>query len=330
LQASTAHRVAFLRLEAAWQHANRLKALGAGAKHGVVPPPGEWRLPPFSESGAGRDRQPPAAALAQGAELIQEDGAPLIGPYRRLRRLGQRPYAAVAASLLFITILGGIWSLWPPTGSSYSTAIGGLAAVPMPDGSRVTLNTDSAIRVAVTQTERKVNLEHGEAFFEVAKDPSRPFVVLAGDKRVVAVGTKFSVRRDRDEVRVAVSEGRVRVERAESRGGEAPATQVGAGAIARAGDAGVLVQQKSLPELEDGLSWRNGFLVFRDTPLADAVAEFNRYNTRKIVIEDPAVAAIRIGGNFRSTNVDAFVRLLARGFPIHAEPRGDQIALTGS
>jgi len=197
----------------------------------------------------------------------------------------------------------------------------------MPDGSKVTLNTNSEIRVAVTETERRVTLDKGEAFFEVAKDPRRPFVVHAGDKQIVAVGTKFSVRRDADAVRVVVTEGRVRLERS-SASGAAPLAQLSAGTIARAAGAGTLVQEKPLDEAEEFLSWRTGFLVFRDTTLGDAVAEFNRYNMHKIVIEDPAVAAMHVGGSFRSTNVDAFVRLLQEGFQIHVDQRDEQIVLT--
>jgi transmembrane sensor len=97
------------------------------------------------------------------------------------------------------------------------------------------------------------------------------------------------------------------------------------GNIARAGEAGVLVQRRTLPEAEEQLSWRMGWLMFRNQGLADAIAEFNRYNVRKIVIQDPAIASLKIEGNFRATNVEAFVRLLESGFPVRAEVRADQI-----
>jgi len=323
LYETTAHRVAFLRLDAAWQQANRLKALGAGTARGSIPPTGGWGLPPVSERHASEDRWAQEALAVERADSYQP-----MTPDRRFRRW-KRSSAALAAGFVLIVVLSAMWSLRALHGSSYSTAVGGLAAVPMPDGSRVTLNTDSEILVSLSDSERRVNLEQGEAFFEVAKDASRPFVVVAGDKRVIAVGTQFSVRRESGEIRVAVSEGRVRVEQRESDGHESSVAQVSAGGIARADRGGVLIERKTVPEVEDGLSWRNGFLVFRDTPLADAVAEFNRYNEKKLVIETPGVAAIRIGGNFRSTNVEAFVRLLSSGFPIHAESLGNQIVLSG-
>ncbi|MEJ1961314.1 MAG: DUF4974 domain-containing protein [Gammaproteobacteria bacterium] len=100
------------------------------------------------------------------------------------------------------------------------------------------------------------------------------------------------------------------------------------GAIARTDGAGVLVERKTVPEAETHLSWRNGVLMFRDQSLAEAVAEFNRYNVRKIAIVDPAVAALKVEGNFRATNVDAFVRLLESGFPVRASAEKDRIVLS--
>jgi transmembrane sensor len=83
-----------------------------------------------------------------------------------------------------------------------------------------------------------------------------------------------------------------------------------------------------LAEAEESLSWRQGVLVFHQMTLAEATAEFNRYNARKIVIEDPAVASLRVAGSFRANNVDAFVRLLERGYPLHVEERNDGFVLS--
>jgi transmembrane sensor len=101
-----------------------------------------------------------------------------------------------------------------------------------------------------------------------------------------------------------------------------------AGSVAHAADAGVLVKEETAAEVEAALSWRQGYVMLHDTPIADAAAEFNRYNTRKIVIADPEVGEIRIGGNFRSTSTDAFVRLLTDGFPIRVDEREEEIVLT--
>ena len=89
-----------------------------------------------------------------------------------------------------------------------------------------------------------------------------------------------------------------------------------------------MVQKESLSETQEQLAWRTGILMFRDQTLAEAAAEFNRYNKRKIVISDPGVADLRIEGNFRATNVDAFVRLLENGFPVHATETDSQVVLS--
>jgi transmembrane sensor len=231
---------------------------------------------------------------------------------------------ALAASIFFVTLVVTAWYLWP-SGPSYKTAVGGLASVPLQDGSRITLNTDSELRIRLEPAERRIDLSRGEAFFEVAKDPSRPFVVHAGNKRIIAVGTQFSVRRDGEDIRVSVSEGIVRIEPGSA---HAQPVSLPAGTVARTESDNILVQKKSAPEIEQSLSWRTGVLTFRDTLLADAATEFNRYNTRKIVIADPAIAAIRVGGVFRATNLDPFVHLIEDGFAVKARAEGDRIILT--
>jgi transmembrane sensor len=205
----------------------------------------------------------------------------------------------------------------------------------MSDGSRVTLNTDSDIRVWLDNRERVVEIDRGEAFFEVAHDPRRPFVVTAGERRVIAVGTQFSVRRERADLRVIVAEGTVRYEgharNTPRRAGTAAgpdAVLLPAGSIARIEGDAVRLQRLPVDEAERNLTWRNGLLTFRGTPLSEAIAEFNRYNTRKLVIEDPAIGSLEVGGVFRSNNVEPFVRLLERGFAIQAAVETDRIVLT--
>lgn len=302
LEASTLNRVAFLRLELAWEDAARLKALGAGITGDKPPPPGHWNLTPFF-------------GLPQAKPIV----------------FGRRRLARAAAATLLLGSGIAVYLTLAPNGERYATPVGGFASVPMADGSKVTLNTDSQIRIALTDTERRVELKQGEAFFEVSKDPKRPFIVRTGNQRVIAVGTKFSVRLDGEDAEVVVTEGKVRVEDGDvgtSPHAAGPAdVLLTPGSIARAGEAGVLVQRKTLPEAEEQLSWRTGVLMFRDQSLAEASAEFNRYNVRKIVIQDPAVAALKIEGNFRATNVEAFVRLLESGFPVRAEAQPEQIVL---
>ena len=316
LDASTAHRIAFIRLHAAWEQAARMKALGAGVPPGVIPPRGSWRDAPSF-------RQWSKQTGSEDAGVPKPDNSSSI-PH--IGTVARRYWPIAAAVLLSLAI--GIYGYDTGflRGDRYSTEVGDLDTVPLADGSQVILNTDSRIRVALTEAERRIELDKGEAFFEVAKDATRPFVVLASDKRVVAVGTKFSVRRDAGDVQVIVTEGHVRLERSGA-GSAQPPTQLVAGAVAQTAKTSVLVREYPVPEIEQFLSWRSGYVTFRDTTLADAVMEFNRYNTRKIVIADPSIAAIRIGGNFRSDNEDAFLWLLKNGFPIEVEESEEKVVL---
>lgn len=305
LAQATAHRVALIRLETVWQQADRLQALGAGVAAEEIPLPGQWRLSSF------------ATPRQQTAGVETE---------RKLSRGARWRFVAAAAIALVAVLAVAAYRLgYDP--NSYRTAVGHTQAVPLADGSQITLNTDSRIHVAITESERRIDLERGEAFFDVAKDPARPFVVHAGDSRIVAVGTQFSVLRTGEDVRVVVTEGRVRVEKVSARKEHEPAVQLAAGGIARVAEAGVVVAERPLPEAERALSWRSGYMMLRDTALAEAVAEFNRYHERKLVIGDPAIAGIRIGGNLRLANLDAFVRVLEQGFPVRAIERDDQIVL---
>lgn len=319
LEESPLHRVAYLRIEHAWERAQRLQALSSGAPSYRVPPPGSWVLSPFFRFGR-------AARPAGGSESSAG-----VVPRGWLR---MRPIPGVAASLVAVLTLATAWVLWP-AGTTYTTPVGGLETVHMPDDSTVILNTNTALRLALTKSERLVMLKQGEAFFEVARDPARPFVVRAGKRDVVAVGTRFSVRREGNDLEVVVTEGTVRLEPSSAVSARVNAWQsaalvnefLPAGTVAQVGDAGVLVQKETPIEASARLSWRAGMLVFRDATLDDAISEFNRYNIRQVVIADPSVGAFKIAGRFRATNADAFVRLLERGYPIEVEQQGDQFIL---
>jgi transmembrane sensor len=326
LAESTAHRVAWLRLEAAWRESGRLKALGAGLPPGRVPAPGRWASPtrhaPHSPSVA----PAPGPALPDVASLVYATDKRRM-PSRLPRRLAAVAATAVVAVALFLA-----WRTQAPVVQpvAYGTAVGALETAALDDGSEATLSSDSRIVVALSRNERHVDLQRGEAFFQVASDARRPFVVAAAGHQAVAVGTRFAVRRTADGVRVVVTEGLVRLESDPGAGDRPqPTTLLPAGSVALAGPHGVVVQAGTVEEARQALSWRDGFLAFRDTSLADAAAEFNRFNARRIVIADPAVGALRVGGNFRWSNAEAFVRLLEKGFPVHAEYRDTEIVLHG-
>ncbi len=238
-------------------------------------------------------------------------------------------YASGACLIALAGLLAFGWHRYSAVEqASYRTAIGGLQDVALADGSVITLSSDSRVAVTLSRNERHIDLQQGEAFFKVAKDPHRPFVVSAGDRRAIAVGTRYDVRRDADDLRVIVTQGIVRLESDNGpTGRNQPTTLLPAGSVALATDAGVVVNSGSVQQAEEFLDWRSGFISFHGTPLASAVAEFNRYNARKIIIGDASIGAMRVGGNFRWSNADSFVRLLELGFPIRAVRGNDAIVL---
>jgi transmembrane sensor len=203
---------------------------------------------------------------------------------------------------------GALWvqALRTPT---FSTRVGELRTVVLEDGSRVRLNTDSRIEVRFRAHERDVVLARGEAFFDAAHDAARPFVVQAGEARVRALGTRFDVRRDPGEVWVALVEGRVRV------------------GLDHRPDAAVLAPNQQLTVTARGVSaptptdatqstsWTTGRLTFQDVPLAEAIAQVNRYSARRIELDAPLGQA-RVSGVFDVGDTEAFVAAVREEFDL--------------
>lgn len=312
LAADTAHRVAFLRLQAAWDESGRLQALGAGWQARQAPPRGWWQGTPQA-----RREQMLQAMAGRGR-------ATTATPRRRTLPLAFTALLVLAGGLA----LGWAWQQRDPAATTaYAASLGEMREVALADGSHATLASDSRLEVRLGRRERHVAMLRGEAFFDVARDPRRPFVVDAGGRRVVVVGTRFSVRSDERSLRVVVTEGTVRLQANPERADSRPSALLPAGSMALVRDDGVLVRSMPLAEAEGLLGWRQGLLVFRDATLADAAAEFNRYNARKIVIADARAGDLRVGGSFRWDNADGFARLLERGFPVRAEVSPERIVL---
>jgi transmembrane sensor len=208
-----------------------------------------------------------------------------------------------------------------------ATAVGDRKVVALADGSKVELNTASRARVALTGRSREVWLDSGEAYFEVAHRDGLPFIVHAGNRQVTVLGTKFSVRRIGGEVAVSVLEGRVRVDEVEG-SRSLRSTIIAGGDIARTSGPATLVIARSDKRVEDSLAWRDGMLSFDGTSLADAAAEFNRYNRKPIVVAGPDVGGMRIGGLFPATKPDAFVRLLRDAYGLKVEEAADSFKVS--
>jgi transmembrane sensor len=218
---------------------------------------------------------------------------------RPSRRFLLRPLAWGAAGLALAG--GGAVFALRGRGETFSTGVGGQRLEVLADGTRMRLNTDTRVRVAFGGGARRVVLERGQAFFEVAHDAARPFVVEADGARVRALGTRFDVRRDDGEVRVTLLQGRVEV--TGEAGGAAVLTPGEAVVAGRSG-----VSQPRAVDAPAATSWRSGRITLSGVPLAEAVAEVNRYSERKVVLDAPAaVAGKRISGQFVAGDIDSFV-----------------------
>lgn len=292
LDEAAEHKVAFWRLEYGWSKVGRIAALRAprpASHHGRRPHRRAWR----------RMARAAMSAAAIAACLV----AVLVSDVRI--RDGGNPEALVQ--------------------KTYETRVGGNETVALSDGSTVQLNTATVLRTAVGRSTRNVWLERGEAYFQVAHDPSRPFVVHAGDRTVTVLGTKFSVLREDDRVKVSVVQGRVRVSDANP---DVPPVVITKGDVVIAKGASNLVKYESVQEVDADLSWRNGILHFDRMTLAEAAAEFNRYNRTQLVVSDPRIAQIRIGGSFKATSADAFARLLHRAYGFKVTQDGDVLKIS--
>jgi transmembrane sensor len=279
LSAAPEHPEAYAAIDAFWQAAGELE------RHPLFEQTRDW-----------------AAAQAEGA------------PSRR---------RALAAALAALAIGVGTFSAYlqlapkPLADQSFRTAVGQRATVTLPDGSQVTLNTDTVLRTKSDDGRRLVYLDRGQAFFKVAHDRSHPFIVTAAGRTVTALGTAFDVRVDRGGLKVVLVEGKVRVETVDA----APAASR-PGAPAAASSAAKPTATDMLPgselvattqtdwrlvpaDVERETSWLQGQLVFDDAPLSAIAEEMNRYSTRKIEV-DPRLANRRLSGNFSPGDVHGF------------------------
>jgi transmembrane sensor len=301
-RADSRHLEAYLRLLEVWNRLDRLKAPGA----------------PLADSAGGAQR---------GA------GRRSRAPRGRPRRARILLAATLAAGLLAMAVALAWWQRFGPFAPGmqrYVTSLGGFEQVRLADGSVIELNTDSEIGVRLRKAQRDIELMRGEATFEVAPDPSRPFIVVAGGTAVRTIGTIFNVQKSNAGVEVLVTKGVVAVGPPRAvvahRGAPSPSI-VDAGQMAIAREAHVRIESMDRREIARRLAWHRGMLEFDGQSLERVAAEFNRYNRRKLVIANPAVGRLRIGGYFRATDLDEFVRVLQARFGIVAKRKPGRILL---
>lgn len=284
MAADARHRAAYERIERLWS------AAGEHAQHPQI-----------------AERLRDAAAVAPAA------------PKRRGRApAAWRRYAWGAGALAAALGLAALVPRWlqPPVPEIiYVTQVGESRTIALDDGSRVSMDTDSRLIVDFSGDERRLVLDRGRAYFRVAK-AERPFLVHTEDGSVRAVGTEFEVYRRNDTTEVALVEGRVALLAApEADAGQAALGTLGPGQKARLGKHQPLY--RLAPAAPGALpTWLSGRLVFEDQALSAAVAEFNRYSRRRMVLGGEQVARLRVSGVFRSDDPHAFVEALEELYPV--------------
>jgi transmembrane sensor len=220
-----------------------------------------------------------------------------------------------------------------PEGRRYKTAVGEISNVALADGSTLKLNTDSEILVNFSATQRDITLLKGEVFFEVAKNPNKPFVVAVGEERVTAIGTAFCVDLSTPEsLEVLVTEGQVRVNREASTlsvtDQHLPYEEVfltpGQKVVISDNTSSVSHDQNS----DSMLAWREGMLLFEGETLEQAIREIDRYTPLSFKIIDHEIAEIPVGGFFRAGDLEQLLLVLEQNFGVSSYRLGEEVLLS--
>jgi len=268
------------------------------------------------------------------------------GRWWRVTGLG----AGLLAGALVI-VLGASWILQSRIEPSYSTDVGEQRVVQLADKSRIWMDSETRVRIAFDRRQRRVELIRGEAFFEVAQEAPRPFVVIVGGHSVTALGTSFLVRYESDHTAVTLVEGKVAIDSASTSGEPAPALEEAlpakgvkapqravrrdtVGASPRVLSAGQRltftsagVARLDVPSIESVLAWRRGEIVLNDTPLQEAVSEMNHYDRTTLVIEDSAIATLTVSGLYHTGDNEGFARSIAKMHHLDLEEHDGRIYL---
>jgi len=326
---------------AAWFGRRRVAGLTEAEEHEFA----AW----FGQSAENREAYDALVRTWRDVEPLRGDPRVMALREQALRR--NRPWRrwsapmAMAASLLVVVFGGwlaydgGLWGGREFHTRSYRTGVGEQTTVVLPDGSQVTLNTDTLLRTEAARGRRLVHLDKGQAFFKVAKDASHPFVVSAAGRTVTALGTAFEVRVDPGHFEVTLVEGKVRVEaplpelngaRRPAARGQAPArvqaTEMAPGTQLLADNDTAWRLQEVDPRRET--SWTKGQLVFLREPMGSVVEELNRYSETKIVIADAQLAALPITGTFKPGDNEGFAAAVTSYGMARATTQGGAIRLS--
>jgi transmembrane sensor len=289
IEESPAHGVAFAKAEASWE-----------ITHGVRP------IPNPHDIGAIMHNDPDVDELHHGQHLSG------LGE----RRFSRRTFGAIAAGSGLAIAASASWALWRTTGPErYGTGIGEERLVQLADGSKVQINTDSVIDVSLHRGRRAIHLLKGEVRFDLAPDPARPFLVTARDGAMQGAGTAFNLRLKQDLTELTVIDGQVELLDDGAAGATVPA---GSGATIRT--TAITITPLTQRDLALRTAWQQGNIRLDRETLEQAVAEFNRYREQPMIIGDPGLARLQMGGVFSARHSDDFIEALKETFGVRAVP----------
>lgn len=304
LSESEENRVEFEGLTDIWMAASALPA-------GRVP-----RLERWEHSAASREIQ---ELLSERREASSQG--------QRVGGNGRRLWLRLALGAVLLVIFGAMWFFREPPKLAYATDIGEGRIVQLSDKSRIWMNADTRLRVRFDKRQRRVELIQGEAFFEVARNVSRPFVVAVGGHAVTAVGTAFVVRYDASRTAITLVEGKVAISSTtppQQKRTIAPWVLTAGERLTLSSAGAPKIDQ---PSVDSVLAWRRGEVVLNDTPLPEAVSEMNRYDKTAIVIQGSAVEALNISGLFHTGDNEAFARSVAKMYHLDLQEHDGRIYL---
>jgi len=295
----------------------------------------DWMADPANVAAWDRVQAPwrQVGEKATSPELMALRAGALARAQKRGRRwmggMGSGIAAGLAAMILVTGGYGG-WRWHETRPQDYRTVLGERRVIPLPDGSRVSLDSGSEVRIRYTKDARKLELLAGQARFDVAHDVQRPFSVTAGNQTVVATGTAFNVDLLGSKVLVTLIEGHVVVLQEPARkrlvpvralpAPAAPAVELTAGEqLIAAPAAAPQVQQASL---ERATAWESGQLAFKDEPLGSVAERVSRYAARPVVVA-PDAAGLRVSGVFKAGDIASFVDIVTSYLPVRAVKGAD-------
>lgn len=238
--------------------------------------------------------------------------AALAGARGRPRQRARLRRWALAGAAAVVALGLGVYG-WASRPAAFVTDLGERRVIQLADGSAVHLDADSRVRVRLTGSARRVDLDRGRALFTVASDRKRPFTVEAGEARVTATGTRFTVRREAEGARVTLVEGGVLVQRRTEAWRLTPGQQIATEAAR---------PRPSAVRAEAALRWTEGRLEFDRTPLAEAAAEINRYDRRAVRLAPGVDGRLEVTGLFNAGDAPAFAEAVARLYGLRVETDG--------